>query len=186
MNQDTLTEILLQSDVNEYPILAQTNQFIYQILNNDYFWIKKYEAIGLNKQIFYLYTAGGDLSEHIQDYNLVIENITLVNIIIWILNVEADGKKYKNRFISYDVEYELDYPFKIEAGDNITIAKYADMYKIKIENINVLFDEKQVRELLIILLREGNTIFDNKIEAYFPPDGRRYGLKQAYNYINKY
>ena len=185
MNEDTLTEILLQSNVNEYPRLAQTNQYIYKILNSSGFWLKKYNHIGLNSQIFNHYTAGDDLQDFIDEYIHVIKRIKQANIILWILNIEANDKKFKHLFIRYDVEYDIDYLLSLKSSDQITIKKIDQGYSVTTndERENRL-NEYQTKELLIMILYEGNTIFDNQHNDYFSP-GRRYGLKQAYKYVTK-
>lgn len=181
MNQDTFTEILLQSNVSEYPRLAQTNQIMYKILNSEDFWITKYIYVGLSKNIFDRYTSGGDLQDFIDDYNNVIEHVKEADILLWILKVEASDKNDK-RFISYGLEYNLDY-LSLESGDKITIKRGPNLYQVQCEEMNLLLDEDQTRELLTLILYEGHTVFDNRNQPYIAP-GRRFGLIQAYKYIN--
>lgn len=185
MNEDTLTEILLQSDINDYGRLAQTNNLIYTILNSLKFWIKKYEYLGIHKDIFLSHTVMGDLEDYIDDYNHIINNIKVANIILWILNVEAADKNYKNKFLKYNLADDINYPFSIESGEIITIKKNNNLYHIQSDKINELVDENKIRDLLIMILREGYTISDNNNNSYISaPYERRYGLKQAYEYIN--
>src|SRR5439155_1720788 len=123
MIEDTLIEILIHADVNEYGRLAQTNHQLYDILNDLSFWRKKYASIGMNEAIFQRYFIDNDLEYNVMDYKSLIKQIKRANIILWIIKVEATSKEYNHLFLQYKLEYKLTYPFILPNNQTITIKK---------------------------------------------------------------
>ena len=66
LSKDNVVEILLHTDFNEYGHLATINTMFHDILNDEHFWLLKYQYNGFSNDVFYTLKYGGDLEDYIE------------------------------------------------------------------------------------------------------------------------
>ena len=107
---ETNIEILLRTDVNDYPHLAVTRKIYYDILNTENFWRMKYDYDGYSSLVFDYFDDQGNLEDYVYSYHRVIHTEKRITNVLMTMVIESKYEHYKDRHIRMP---KLDYSIEI-------------------------------------------------------------------------
>jgi hypothetical protein len=140
---ETIIEILLRTDVDDYPHLAVTHKIYYDILNTEKFWRTKYNYDGYSSLVFDYFDDQGDLEDYIYSYHRVVETEKRINNVLMTMVIESKYEHYKDRHIritSLDNIIEIYIQF-LEKKHNDKIHQFLDLFDYD-ESIHQFLDIK--------------------------------------------
>jgi hypothetical protein len=181
---ETNIEILLRTDVNDYPHLAVTRKIYYDILNTENFWRMKYDHDGYSSLVFDYFDDQGNLEDYVYSYHRVIHTEKRITNVLMTMVIESKYEHYKDRHIRIT---KLDYVIEIyiqflKEKNNDSVRQFLDLfdyngmthqfldikykngyYEFNISGVEdtLFFDQTDTTEFLMLLDKfEGNYLFD--------------------------